>query len=117
MAKGASTRRQQAAAQRPSPTPEVVRRPTAVVQRSVPRILARHILWFLPLYAALIPAAVLVRQFYAGGLANATLMMAAVGLAALGFLAMVPWARLLSRWEDADGEQEKPAGSVAGSRP
>lgn len=117
MSKKASTRRERAEAQRPSPTPEVVRRPREAPRRSAPRILARHFLWFLPLYATLIPAAVLVRQFYSGGLANVTLMMAAVGLAALGFLAMLPWARLLSRWEDAGEQQGKPAGTAAESRP
>lgn len=116
MSKKASTRRERAEAQRLSPTPEVVRRPREAPRRSGPRILGRHLLWFLPLYATLIPAAILVRKFYASNYGDVNLMMGAVGLVALGFLSMVPWARLLSGREDRPGE-EKPAGSPADSRP
>ncbi len=59
-----------------------------------------HVLWFLPLYSCIIPAIFLVRLFYGGSLAEPRLMMGALGLVLLGFVALVPWARFLSRRQD-----------------
>jgi hypothetical protein len=105
MARRQMTRRQRAATagQRPAPRPrETTPRPAEAVAQPRPgvvRILGRHLLWFLPLYAGLVTAAYLLRTFYARGFQDPRLMMGALAAAALGLLVEYPWARRVDRWE------------------
>ncbi len=112
MAKQTTRRRRAAAAQRPAPRPrETTPRPAETVEQPRPgvvRVIVRHLLWFLPLYAGLGGAAYLLRTFYAHNFQDPRLMMGALAAAALGLLVEYPWARMVDRWEEP---QRGPAGS------